>query len=40
MKVYSFEKLVVWQESVELVKDLYRITKEFPSEEKFGLISQ
>lgn len=40
MKVYSFEKLVVWQESVSLVKDIYRITKEFPSEEKFGLISQ
>jgi four helix bundle protein len=40
MKIYSFEKLVVWQESVELVKDVYRITKNFPSEEKFGLISQ
>jgi len=40
MKIYSFEKLLVWQESVSLVKDIYRITKEFPSEEKFGLISQ
>lgn len=40
MKTYSFEKLTVWQESKELVKDIYRITKEFPSEEKFGLISQ
>ncbi len=40
MKIYSFEKLTVWQESKELVKDIYRLTKEFPSEEKFGLISQ
>ena len=40
MKTFSFEKLVVWQEYVNLVKDIYRITKEFPSEEKFGLISQ
>ena len=40
MKIYSFEKLTVWQESKELVKDIYRLTKDFPSEEKFGLISQ
>lgn len=40
MKIYSFEKLVVWQESKNLVKDIYRLTKDFPSEEKFGLISQ
>lgn len=40
MKVYSFEKLTVWQESKGLVKDIYRLTKEFPSEERFGLISQ
>ncbi len=40
MKVYSFEKLTVWQESKNLVKDIYRLTKSFPSEERFGLISQ
>ena len=40
MKIYSFENLIVWQESVQLVKYIYRITKNFPSEEKFGLISQ
>ncbi|APG64747.1 four helix bundle protein [Tenacibaculum todarodis] len=40
MKVYSFEKLTVWQESKNLVKDIYRLTKDFPSEERFGLISQ
>ncbi len=40
MKIYSFEKLEVWKESVELVKLIYKITSDFPSEEKFGLISQ
>ncbi|TVZ54780.1 four helix bundle protein [Lutibacter sp. Hel_I_33_5] len=40
MKTYSFEKLLVWQESIILVKKIYSITKEYPSEEKFGLISQ
>ena len=40
MKIYSFENLIVWQESVQLVKYIYRITNNFPSEEKFGLISQ
>lgn len=37
---YSFEKLEVWKESIELVKSIYQVTTKFPSEEKFGLISQ
>lgn len=40
MKIYSFEKLEVWQDSIELVKLIYSITDSFPSEEKFGLTSQ
>ena len=40
MKVYSFEKLEVWKESISLVTLIYKITDTFPSEEKFGLISQ
>lgn len=40
MKVYSFEKLEVWKESIELVKIIYTLTKVFPNEEKFGLVSQ
>lgn len=38
--LFSFEKLEVWQLSKELVKEIYVITKKFPAEEKFGLISQ
>lgn len=37
---FSFEKLNVWVDSKELVKQIYLITKEFPSEEKFGLTNQ
>ncbi|GAA4884795.1 four helix bundle protein [Flaviramulus aquimarinus] len=38
--MFSFEKLNVWIDSKELVKLIYLITKEFPSEEKFGLKNQ
>jgi len=34
------KKLHLWKESMDLVIALYRITKEFPREEEFGLKSQ
>lgn len=37
---FSFEKLAVWQEAKELTKEIYEVTRTFPSEEKFGLIQQ
>ena len=40
MHTYSFEKLEVWKEAVQLSVRVYKITAEFPKEEKFGLISQ
>ena len=40
MYVFSFEKLEVWKESILLVKTIYDLTDNFPSTEKFGLISQ
>ncbi len=40
MYKYSFEKLEVWQLSRKLVQIIYVITKTFPVDEKFGLISQ
>lgn len=36
----NFKELIVWQKSVDLVADVYNITKKFPEEEKYGLISQ
>jgi four helix bundle protein len=32
-----FEKLIVWQRSIELVEMVYRLTREFPADEKSGL---
>jgi four helix bundle protein len=36
----SHRKLDVWQKSVDFVVDVYETTKSFPSDERFGLISQ
>lgn len=36
----SHKDLVVWQRGIALAKVVYRITQGFPSEEKFGLVSQ
>ena len=39
-KTQNYRDLVVWQKSIELAKLLYPLSAQFPSEEKFGLISQ
>lgn len=30
----------VWRKSIDLVKQIYEVTSLFPSDEKFGLVSQ
>ena len=40
MYVYSFERLEVWKTAKELCVYIYQLTSQFPSEEKFGLVSQ
>jgi len=40
MRVYSFEKLSVWQNARKFTKNIYEITLKFPAEEKFGLVTQ
>jgi four helix bundle protein len=39
-KAKRFEDLTVWQKAHKLVLEIYKITKDFPSEEKFALVSQ
>jgi four helix bundle protein len=34
------KELMVWQRAVELVTEIYKVTRAFPDEEKFGLTSQ
>lgn len=37
---YSFEKLMVYQSSRKLVKEVYRLIRCFPPEERFALCDQ
>lgn len=38
--MHRFKELKVWQKSIDLSIDVYKLTKNFPSEEKYGMISQ
>lgn len=37
---HNFKKMKIWEESIQLVSESYRLTKRFPEVEKFNLISQ
>ena len=39
-EIKTHKDLDVWKKSIELVTAIYKITKTFPEEEKFGLVSQ
>jgi four helix bundle protein len=39
-KIVSFRQLEVWEKAHQLVLRVYRATKDFPSDERFGLVSQ
>jgi four helix bundle protein len=38
--IRSFKDLEVWQKSMDLVVEVYRLTKTLPADERFGLTSQ
>lgn len=38
--MFSFEKLLVYQKARELVKEVYKLQKRFPTEERFALGDQ
>jgi four helix bundle protein len=40
MYLKSYKELKVWQKSIELVKEIYRITNGFPRNEIYGLVIQ
>ena len=40
MGVRSYRDLIVWQKAMDLVEEVYGITKFFPREEQFSLTSQ
>lgn len=40
MKITNFKELRIWQKGIDLVEDIYTLTREFPHEEQYGLTSQ
>ena len=38
--MHNYTELLVWKKARLLVKEVYLLTNDFPTEEKFGLISQ
>ena len=36
----NYRELIVWQKSYQLCLEIYKITRSFPKEEKYGLTSQ
>ena len=36
----THKDLEVWKMSMDLVEDVYKLTKQLPNSEKYGLISQ
>ena len=39
-KIENFRDLEVWKKAHQIVLAVYRLTKDFPSDERFGLVSQ
>lgn len=36
----SYKELIVWQKSIELVKEIFILTEKFPKSEIYGIVSQ
>lgn len=40
MEIKSYKDLLIWQKGMSLCKLVYEIVAEFPTDERFGLVSQ
>ena len=38
--MHNFKELKFWQKAIDFCLDIYKLTGQFPNEEKFGLTSQ
>src|SRR6266480_3002397 len=38
--MFNFEKLDVWQKAIDFADLVYKLTRQFPDEERFGLTNQ
>lgn len=39
-QINSYRDLIVWQKSIQLVKQVYNLSRDFPRQETYGLVSQ
>ena len=39
-KIYNFHDLDAWKKAHQLALDVYKLTKSFPKEEQYGVVSQ
>jgi len=39
-EVRNYKDLIAWQKGMDLVETVYRVSGQFPSDERFGLVSQ
>src|SRR5690606_10952144 len=37
---FKFEKLIIWNKAMDFAEEVFQISQEFPSNEKFNLTSQ
>jgi four helix bundle protein len=40
MALRSYQELIGWQKGIDLVAEVYRLTRTFPKDEMYGLTSQ
>ncbi len=40
MRTHFLRDLIIWKKSILLVREIYLLINDLPSDEKFGLISQ
>ncbi len=40
MKIISYKDLTVWQKSIDLILEIYKLTEKFPSSELYCLVTQ
>jgi four helix bundle protein len=40
MKLLSYRELIAWQKAIDVVAEVYRLIKNFPKDEMYGLTNQ
>lgn len=38
--MHNYKKLAVWKKGIDLATAIYKVTQQFPGEEKYGITSQ